>query len=61
MAIINQIASNNENNEPLRLMLIGSRETLTQVIHILHHINLQMPVIGPHFSRQKMPANLSLS
>jgi len=39
MAIINEIASNNGHHGTLGLMLIGSRETLTQLIDILHRIN----------------------
>lgn len=38
MAIVNEIVSNNENHEPLRLMLIGSHETVTHVIRVLHEI-----------------------
>jgi len=39
MAIINQIVGNKKTQETLRIVLIGSHGTVTDAIHILHHID----------------------
>jgi len=39
MAIINQIVGNQQTQETLRIVLVGSHENVTHAIHVLHKID----------------------